>query len=221
MRRTATGVLSTLAALLVLGPRAAHADTTRATISWTAPVDIDLHSYDDKGHHAFYDNPTAIPEAVLSNDSTDAGSESFIDQQPTSTRSFGWSVCFFSGTPPEGGVPVDVTWIDAGGASHQQTLTLATPDECQNVGDTSLISADGDNDGIVDASDNCPSAYNPDQADSDGNGVGDACQAPPPDTTAPAVTLDQPPDGATTTDATPTITGSACTDSGDSPDVEV
>lgn len=34
---------------------------------------------------------------------------------------------------------------------------------------------DKDNDGIPDFRDNCPTAYNPDQKDSDNNGMGDAC----------------------------------------------
>jgi hypothetical protein len=34
---------------------------------------------------------------------------------------------------------------------------------------------DTDNDGVPDVLDNCPTVYNPDQADSDGNGIGDAC----------------------------------------------
>jgi uncharacterized repeat protein (TIGR01451 family) len=38
-------------------------------------------------------------------------------------------------------------------------------------------SVDFDGDGIPNAVDNCPSVYNPDQKDSDGNGIGDACQA--------------------------------------------
>ena len=40
--------------------------------------------------------------------------------------------------------------------------------------------ADTDFDGVVDGSDNCPDVFNPDQTDSDGNGVGDACEPPPP-----------------------------------------
>lgn len=35
---------------------------------------------------------------------------------------------------------------------------------------------DGDNDGIGDACDNCPSTYNPGQEDTDHNGVGEVCQ---------------------------------------------
>ena len=42
---------------------------------------------------------------------------------------------------------------------------------------------DGDGDGFLGLQDNCPNVYNPDQRDSDGNGIGDACdvaQAPAP-----------------------------------------
>ena len=35
---------------------------------------------------------------------------------------------------------------------------------------------DTDNDGLTDDQDNCPNTPNPDQEDTDGNGVGDACQ---------------------------------------------
>lgn len=39
--------------------------------------------------------------------------------------------------------------------------------------------ADADGDGVADSSDNCPSVPNPDQADSDHDAVGDACDATP------------------------------------------
>jgi len=38
-----------------------------------------------------------------------------------------------------------------------------------------VISPDTDGDGVPNAFDNCPFDFNPDQADSDGNGIGDAC----------------------------------------------
>jgi hypothetical protein len=37
------------------------------------------------------------------------------------------------------------------------------------------LSPDTDGDGVLDIDDNCPTVVNPDQADRDGNGVGDAC----------------------------------------------
>ncbi len=37
------------------------------------------------------------------------------------------------------------------------------------------VYGDHDNDGVPDAQDNCPGTYNPDQADFDGDGLGDAC----------------------------------------------
>jgi Thrombospondin type 3 repeat len=37
---------------------------------------------------------------------------------------------------------------------------------------------DGDGDGVPDAQDNCPKVSNPDQKDSNGNGIGDACEVP-------------------------------------------
>ena len=49
---------------------------------------------------------------------------------------------------------------------------------------------DADKDGIPDTMDNCPNVYNPDQKDSNANGVGDACDVvtppppPPPSATA-------------------------------------
>ena len=58
---------------------------------------------------------------------------------------------------------------------------------------------DGDRDGIPDVADNCPTAANPDQQDSDGDGAGDACESGPRtlymDGTNPVGELDQTPGG--------------------------
>ena len=48
-------------------------------------------------------------------------------------------------------------------------------------------SPDSDNDGFPDEIDNCPNVYNPDQADSDEDGIGDACEL---DTEAPTTPTD-------------------------------
>lgn len=43
------------------------------------------------------------------------------------------------------------------------------PEPCANAG------GDSDGDGVCNSADNCLNVYNPDQSDSDGNGIGDAC----------------------------------------------
>lgn len=69
-------------------------------------------------------------------------------------------------------------------------LTINSPDSIRfeyqingNSGGLDLVpftialpATDTDGDGIDDDVDNCPSVSNPDQADSDGNGIGDACE---------------------------------------------
>jgi len=80
----------------------------------------------------------------------------------------------------------DSHWIDTSSFAGQKvTLTyrLSNPNDAQqhsvNIHDIFIAkilpSIDTDGDGIIDGEDNCPTVYNPDQADSNGNGVGDAC----------------------------------------------
>jgi cell wall-associated NlpC family hydrolase len=77
---------------------------------------------------------------------------------------------------------------------------------------------DGDGDGIPDGADNCPAAPNGDQADTDGNGAGDACEAPAPNEptavpsetpTAPTDDPSAPPAEPTEPTVTPTTTATA------------
>lgn len=54
---------------------------------------------------------------------------------------------------------------------------------------TNPIVPDTDSDGVLDGPDNCPVHYNPDQADGDGNGTGDACDFPPQEVPPPDINV--------------------------------
>ncbi len=93
----------------------------------------------------------------------------------------------------------DLSWytIDGGGGTSTGngltvTGTIGQPDAGVMTGGGLMVQggfwpgrqfvgppADSDKDGIPDDSDNCPTVPNPDQADSDNDGVGDACESPP------------------------------------------
>ncbi|MFO0759684.1 MAG: kelch repeat-containing protein [Byssovorax sp.] len=67
-----------------------------------------------------------------------------------------------------------------GNGTHTATCELYTPDfadgegdNCPNVENPDQTDTDGD--GVGDACDNCPGVANPDQTDSDGDGAGNAC----------------------------------------------
>jgi probable HAF family extracellular repeat protein len=57
-----------------------------------------------------------------------------------------------------------VGWSDTGEGTEHAALWV-------------MPSRDADNDGVPDRSDNCPETPNPSQQDSNGNGIGDACEA--------------------------------------------
>ncbi len=60
-------------------------------------------------------------------------------------------------------------WCDKLGACNRQTCLIA---ECTIYSNSC---SDDDFDGVLDGNDNCPGVNNPDQADSDGDGIGDVC----------------------------------------------
>src|SRR5829696_6514890 len=67
--------------------------------------------------------------------------------------------------------PADETARTAESAEHP----APAPDSPGSSDERTLLALDADGDYIPDAFDNCPTVQNPDQADADGDGHGDAC----------------------------------------------
>ncbi len=68
------------------------------------------------------------------------------------------------------------SWNDIEGLLNEDGETSEYFHAFINCGDEGNGPADSDQDGIPDIEDNCPNVPNPDQADADMNGVGDACE---------------------------------------------
>ncbi|HEY0630941.1 MAG TPA: hypothetical protein VGC98_02710, partial [Thermoleophilaceae bacterium] len=96
----------------------------RARISWdTAATDVDLHVWDEAGHHAWFRDPGGIPDGALPEDDRYGfGPEHFFDR--VSGRGLTFGLCYFDDSGA-GATRVAVRLTDPDGAVHDSTRTLA------------------------------------------------------------------------------------------------
>jgi len=72
--------------------------------------------------------------------------------------------------------PVDFPWVDFQEVWLTQDGVVNGRDDVVDSAMAWIESLDGDCDGVLNGSDNCPMTYNPAQEDLDSNGVGDSCE---------------------------------------------
>jgi hypothetical protein len=96
----------------------------RARISWdTAATDVDLHVWDEAGHHAWFRDPGAVPGGELSEDDRYGfGPEHFFDRSGGRALTFG--LCYFDDSGA-GATHIAVRLTDPDGTARDSTRTLA------------------------------------------------------------------------------------------------
>ena len=105
----------------------------------------------------------------------------------------GQQVTVFAGLPAGSYTVVEVA-VPAGYEGGGSQTVQVNPGETAAVTfvNVSIAPPDGDGDGVPDESDNCPSDANPDQVDTDGDGIGDACDEAEPTEVPTEVPTEEP-----------------------------
>ena len=190
-----------LAVLSVAAVPAVAGATERVRITWDTETDIDLHVFDEAGNHAYFAQPGAIPEGLVSSDNTVGfGPEFFTDDAGAGVaRTFRLEACYYAGD--SGATAVSGTITDGAGTARPVSVTLGAPGECAELG-VSRGASDADGDGVLDGADACPSEPAPGAPDgcpardADGDGVrdpADACPTQPAPGTTDGCPANRPP----------------------------
>ncbi len=122
-------------------------------------------------------------------DATNSRTLEFVDpgSDATADRVFGQNGNFAAGNPNQGGGTASAdTQSDTAGVIVDSAGNMYVSDRLNHrvlrYNASAASATDTDGDGVPDSTDNCPNNDNPDQADEDNDGVGDACPpGTPPD----------------------------------------
>ena len=101
-------------------------------ITWDTETDIDLHVFDEAGNHAYFAQPGAIPEGLVSSDNTVGfGPEFFTDDAGAGVaRTFRLEACYYAGD--SGATAVSGTITDGAGTARPVSVTLGAPESARS-----------------------------------------------------------------------------------------
>jgi len=128
---------------------------------------------------------TQIPEETdgASVEASLAVGETVVAQEEAPSIEFGSAAAGDASAPPAGRVePIEPI---IGEPTQEQIDAVQEPIATESLPVDQVGERDSDDDKVPDAIDNCPAAYNIDQSDDDGNGVGNACEPQPQEEAAP------------------------------------
>lgn len=146
-------------------------DPACPTMDWTT-TSFHLFVSGEDGGLDYYGAPGHSMFSVMTGDGKpmiSVTSDDSIGQDMTDGVFNGFSGPFE--TYAQGGYPRALNGWTMRTAGNIGTVTVGDPDPCAALG------GDTDSDGVCDANDNCPSDANEDQADADGDLIGDVCEA--------------------------------------------
>ena len=133
--------------------------------SYGSRVDISAPGTNIRSLYHYYKDPGSDYIAIMSGTSMStplaAGVAALIWSKYPAWTAAQVKTKLFSGADTIYGLPCNASYAGKLGAGRINALRAVPPDT--------------DNDGIPDAADNCPTVANPDQADMDHDGIGDAC----------------------------------------------
>ncbi len=177
--------------------------TSSALVGDTVPIFVTVENFGD-----FTENATVT---IFSGNLNLATPQNIINIQPHSAVgfSFGWNTTGFLPGSYRIGASVSAVPGEINLSNNQLVdgnVTLSASAAAASVTSSSLSPLDADHDGVPDAVDNCPTVFNPDQTDTNLDGIGDACETPSVQHTTSAF-LQAVTDGTTAVDPTPPTVG--------------